>query len=108
MRFISGGIDLPDELLNARDAGELLLFCGAGISQAKAWLPNFPVLARTVLQSLGSALDSPARRLFEASGKLEEVSGLTGLIATDRIFGMLEQEFHPREVREAMAVALTG
>lgn len=106
MRFISGGIDLPDELLNARDAGELLLFCGAGISQAQAWLPNFPVLARNVLQSLGSALDSPARRLFEASGKLEKISGLTGLIATDRIFGMLEQEFHPSEVREAMAVAL--
>lgn len=106
MRFVADGPWLPDELLIARDAGQVIFFCGAGVSQADAWLPNFPSLAKKVLTSLGSALDSPARRLFDASQDFEKESGLTGLVATDRIFGMLEREFDPREVREAVARAL--
>ena len=106
MRFIPDGPSLPDELLSARDAGEVLFFCGAGVSQAEAHLPNFAVLAEKVLGLLGSALDSPARRLFDAGREFEKETGLTGLVATDRIFGMLEREFEPTEVREAVAIAL--
>src|SRR3546814_9402072 len=101
MRFTAGGPALPDELLTARDAGQVLFFCGAGVSQAKAGLPNFATLAGKVLTLLGSALDSPARRLFQSAQAFEEASGLTGLVATDRIFGMLEREFEPREVRRS-------
>ena len=96
MRFIADGPELPDELLTARDAGDVLFFCGAGVSQAEAHLPNFPSLAGRVLSSLGSALDSPARRLFLASLNFEKATGLTGVVATDRIFGLLEQEFYPK------------
>ena len=106
MRFVSGGPTLPDELLTARDAGEVLFFCGAGVSQAEADLPSFAMLAEKVLSRLGSALDSPARRLFQAAQAFEKASGLTGLVATDRVFGMLEHEFEPSEVREAVAAAL--
>lgn len=106
MRFIAHGPDLPDELLTARDAGQVLFFCGAGVSQAEAHLPNFAALAGKVLSSLGSALDSPARRLFNASQDFEKLTGLTGVVATDRIFGLLEQEFYPEEVRQAVAAAL--
>lgn len=106
MRFIPSGPSLPDELLSARDADEVLFFCGAGVSQAEANLPNFAVLAEKVLGLLGSALDSPARRLFDAGREFERKTGLTGLVATDRIFGMLEREFEPTEVREAVAIAL--
>lgn len=106
MRFIPDGPSLPDELLSARDADEVLFFCGAGVSQAEAHLPNFAVLAENVLGLLGSALDSPARRLFDAGREFEKRTGLTGLVATDRIFGMLEREFEPTEVREAVAIAL--
>ncbi|HWU73494.1 MAG TPA: SIR2 family protein, partial [Sphingomonas sp.] len=106
MRFIADGPELPDELLTARDAGHVLFFCGAGVSQAEAHLPNFPSLAGRVLSSLGSALDSPARRLFSASQDFEKATGLTGVVATDRIFGLLEQEFYPEEVRQAVAKAL--
>ena len=106
MRFIADGPELPDELLTARDAGHVLFFCGAGVSQAQAHLPNFPSLAGRVLSSLGSALDSPARRLFSASQDFEKGTGLTGVVATDRIFGLLEQEFYPEEVRQAVAKAL--
>jgi hypothetical protein len=84
----------------------VLFFCGAGVSQAEANLPNFAVLAENVLGLLGSALDSPARRLFDAGREFEKRTGLTGLVATDRIFGMLEREFEPAEVREAVAIAL--
>lgn len=106
MRFIARGPWLPDELLTARDAGQVIFFCGAGVSQAQAKLPNFPDLAGRVLTSLGSGISSPARRLFEASQKFEEETGLTGIVATDRVFGLLEREFDPAEVREAVAEAL--
>jgi hypothetical protein len=69
MRFIANGPSIPDALLSARDAGEVLFFCGAGVSRHKAKLPNFIELARTVANQLGSAQDSPARRLLRmASG----------------------------------------
>ncbi|WP_428394408.1 SIR2 family protein [Lichenicoccus sp.] len=106
MRFIADGPWLPDELLTARDAGQVIFFCGAGVSQAEASLPNFPTLAGCVLKSLGSAQDSPARRLFKASQRFEAETCLTGIVATDRIFGLLEREFDPAEVREAVANAL--
>jgi len=106
MRFIPDGPSLPDELLTARDAGQVLFFCGAGVSFADAKLPNFADLAERVLALLGSAMDSPARRLFNAAREFEKASKLTGLVATDRIFGMLEREFEASEVREAVATAL--
>lgn len=106
MRFIPNGPSLPDELLIARDAGEVLFFCGSGVSRAFAHLPDFACLARKVLKSLGSAQKSPARKLFNGTRELEKKSGLTGLVATDRIFGLLEREFEPREMREDVAMAL--
>lgn len=106
MRFISDGPSLPDELLTARDADQVLFFCGAGVSQAQAGLPNFSALAKSVLTLLGSSQQSPARRVFNATDEFETASGLTGLVATDRIFGLLEREFEPAEVRAAVAIAL--
>ncbi|WP_211333082.1 SIR2 family protein [Pseudorhodoferax soli] len=93
-------------MLIAHDAGDVLFFCGAGVSFAQARLPDFATLAESVLNSLGSASESPARRVFEASRKFEEETKLRGLVATDRVFGMLEREFDPRDVRSAVAAAL--
>lgn len=106
MRFVADGPALPDDLLVARDMGHVLFFCGAGVSQARAHLPNFATLADRVLALLGSAQDSPARRLFSAASDFERHTGLTGLVATDRIFGLLEREFEPIDVRQAVAQAL--
>lgn len=33
MQFIPNGPSIPDELLVARDAGDVIFFCGAGVSQ---------------------------------------------------------------------------
>lgn len=88
MRFIPNGPSLPDDLLNARDAGQVVFFCGAGVSMAEAELPDFRTLADRVQASLGSV------------GAFENVN------AIDRIFGMLEDEFETTEVREAVAKEL--
>ena len=82
MRFIEDGPDIPDELLLARDAGDVILFCGAGVSQAEAGLPNFAGLWRKVIQILGAAQDSRARALLERALTLEPMPGVGGLVAT--------------------------
>lgn len=106
MRFIPNGPSIPDELLTARDADQVIFFCGAGVSLAQAGLPNFVQLSESVLEVLGSAQSSPARKLFATSKKIEEETGIKSLVATDRIFGMLEREFERAEVREAVAMSL--
>ena len=106
MRFIQNGPDIPDELLVARDAGDVILFCGAGVSQAEAHLPNFAELGRAVIRILGAAQDSPARTLLEKALALKPIPGVGGLVATDRVFGLLEREFEISDVRAAVAEAI--
>jgi hypothetical protein len=50
LRFLADGPTLPDELLVASDEGRVLFFCGAGVSRAKAGLPDFLGLAKSVLR----------------------------------------------------------
>jgi hypothetical protein len=106
MRFIADGPDIPDDLLVARDSGRVIIFCGAGVSQEEAHLPNFAGLARKAIESLGAAQDSRARILLERALALEPVPGVGGLVATDRVFGLLEQEFEISDVRAAVAEAI--
>lgn len=111
MRFIPSGPDVPEELIIARNKGDVVFFCGAGVSQQAAGLPNFNHLARQVIDKLGSAKNSPARQLFEKAKNIAEapgsaIPGVGSLVATDRIFGLLEREFWPHDVRRAVAEAL--
>lgn len=111
MRFIPGGPDIPEELIIARDKGDVVFFCGAGVSQQAASLPNFNRLAQQVIEKLGSARQSPALQLFETAKSIAEapgsaIPGIGSLVATDRIFGLLEREFWPHDVRHAVAEAL--
>lgn len=52
MRFIEGGPILPNELLAARDEGQVVFFGGSGVSFARAGLPDFYGLAEDVLENL--------------------------------------------------------
>ncbi|WP_146618804.1 SIR2 family protein [Rhodoplanes elegans] len=106
MRFIADGPNIPDELLVARDTGRVIFFCGAGVSYAEANLPSFATLAADVIDRLGAAQDSHARLLFERARSLDPLPGVGGLVATDRVFGLLEQEFEVSDVRGAVAEAL--
>lgn len=106
MRFNPNGPMIPDELLVARDKGEVVFFCGAGVSQASAGLDNFLQLAKKVIGKLGAAADSPARKLLDAALKSVPIEGVGGFVATDRIFSLLEREFDVSDIHSAVARAL--
>jgi NAD-dependent SIR2 family protein deacetylase len=104
VRFHENGPDIPDELLVARDEGNVLFFCGAGVSLAYAGLADFLKLAGSVIDDLGSLTGSQARRLHEAAS-MKLPSGKS-YVPVDRMFSSLDLEFGPREVRDAVARAL--
>lgn len=106
MRFIENGPSIPDELLLARDQGRVVFFCGAGVSLAKAGLPNFFGLADQVINSLGVTSDSPVHRVLEQAWKVQERTSVPGLISADRLFGLLEREFYRTDIESAVAEAL--
>jgi hypothetical protein len=106
LRFLPNGPWLPDELLVARDEGRVLFFCGAGVSRAKADLPDFLGLAKTVLRHLRVLPESPAQKLVEIAQKLEPISGVGGILAADRIFGLLERDFAIPDIVHATGAAL--
>lgn len=106
MRFLPGGPVLPDDLLTARDEGQVIFFCGAGVSRAKANLPDFYGLADRVVEQLHVAPDSPVRRLIAAARSQEHIAGVGGLFPADRVFALLEREFLVADVRAAVARSL--
>ncbi|MEN5230304.1 SIR2 family protein [Brevundimonas naejangsanensis] len=106
MRFVENGPSIPDQLLRARDEGQVVFFCGAGVSRAKAHLHDFAGLANAVADSLGSARQSPARKLISAAATQQSIAGLGSLLPTDRVFSLLEREFEVDDVRNAVAAAL--
>ena len=106
MRFFANGPDIPDELLNARDEGRVIFFCGAGVSRAYAKLPGFIGLAESVLADLGSAEDSGERRLLQAMEKVSAETDLAGLISADRIFTLMEKSFESKQIERSVSQAL--
>lgn len=106
MRFVADGPDIPDELLVSRDNGDVVLFCGAGVSVGYAKLPGFAELGKRVITILGAAQDSPARNLLRMATESREMPAVGGLVATDRVFGLLEREFEVSDVRTAVAQAI--
>lgn len=106
MRFLANGPSIPDDLLIARDAGDVIFFCGAGVSRHRAGLPDFLKLGGDVIDLLGAGEKSLARKLFRQIKELNPINGVGGLIATDRIFSLLEREFEQRDVQNAVARAI--
>lgn len=51
MRFTTTGPNIPNELIDAQKRGELLFFCGAGVS-VPAGLPSFEKLTKNVAEKL--------------------------------------------------------
>ncbi|WP_425400390.1 SIR2 family protein [Aeoliella sp.] len=107
MRFGKDGPAIPDDLLNARDEGRVVFFCGAGVSRARAGLPDFFGLAEDVIRDLGVGQESDARKVLEKAREVGEQLSVTGLISADRIFGLLERDFSVADIQRAVAKALT-
>ena len=97
MRFVEHGPSIPDELLIARDEGRVVLFCGSGVSVARANLPDFLGLSQIVMDSLGIPKDHKAAVLFREAIKLSKSIDFPGIISADRFFSQLEVDF-PEDV----------
>jgi len=106
MRFIDNGPSIPDDLLLARDQGRVVFFCGAGVSQAKAGLPDFFGLAEKVIKLLRVISESPVHKVLKQASKVQEETNVPGLISADRLFGLLEREFYRTDIEQAVSEAL--
>jgi len=106
MRFFENGPNIPDELLFARDEGRVVFFCGAGVSRARAGLPDFFGLADKVIQSLGVPEDSPACKLLNEAMEIDKRIGINGLLSADQIFGLLDRDYDVSDIESAVAKAL--
>jgi len=106
MRFIENGPSIPDELLLARDEGRVVFFCGAGVSRARAHLPDFFGLASRVIERLRVPADSAACRILHEVQEIESRVGVGGLVSADRIFGLLERDFSTDDIDSSVAEIL--
>ena len=106
MRFHTNGPDIPDELLLARDQGRTVFFCGAGVSRAKANLPDFFELSKEVTKSLHVSEDHPANKIIAEAKEIAEKIGIDGLISADRVFGLLEKDYLVTDIQEAVSKVL--
>ncbi len=107
MRFTENGPSIPDSLLHARDEGRVVLFCGAGVSRARAGLPDFFGLAESVICKLGVTSESYACKVLNKARELETELDVTGLMSADRVFSLLEREFTTADIQSAVAECLT-
>lgn len=78
-RLIPDGPDIPGELIQKQEAGEMVFFCGAGIS-VPTGLPGFRCLVRQVYESLGISPTSGEQRMIEGEKFPEALGVLEGRV----------------------------
>jgi SIR2-like domain len=64
MQFVAHGPDIPDGLVQAHEDGDVVFFCGAGISYP-AGLPGFGGLVDDIYKHLGTACTDIEREAYE-------------------------------------------
>lgn len=65
MQFIKDGPDVPEGLLKAHEDGNVIFFCGAGIS-GPAGLPGFSGLVEAIYAKLGMHANAPEKTALDA------------------------------------------
>lgn len=65
MQFIKGGPNIPERLLQAHEEGDVVFFCGAGISRS-AGLPDFKDLVNEIFGSLEITPDKEQEAAIKA------------------------------------------
>lgn len=103
MRFVADGPDIPDELLFAQDEGNVVFFCGAGVSMAYAKLSSFADLAEKVINDLGETEESKAKKLFSRFTELNRDPYTRGVISADHIFSGLIRSFAREDINSSVA-----
>ena len=79
---------------------------GQAFQELEPDFPDFFGLAEQVLKTLGASDGAPAKKLLREAQTVEDRTGLSGMIAADRIFGLLEREFCEHDIERAVAIAL--
>ena len=74
MQFVKGGPDIPEQLLQAHEDGQVVFFCGAGISYP-AGLPSFSGLVKQLYAGMGIDPD-PVEDLAIKAGQYDTAVGL--------------------------------
>ncbi len=64
MRFIKNGPDVPERLVQAQEEGNVVFFCGAGVSYP-AGLPDFKGLVKALYSELGESFDAVEQTAFK-------------------------------------------
>lgn len=95
MRFFADGPNIPDELLEARDQGNVVFLCGAGVS-IPAGMPSFLGLARSVIDELGVPPNAHLRSLLSCSE--DESIPEAARPSLDQIFNLLQREYPASEI----------
>lgn len=113
MRFTADGPDIPNDLLRARDKGRVVFFCGAGVSLARAKLPDFFGLTEDVMTRLKPSETGKAKARFNMPERIvRETEGritwreASALISADKVFMDLYSEFDRADIEWAIAQAL--
>ena len=101
MRFLIDGPSIPDELLEERDLGNVVFFCGAGVSLSSG-MPSFAGLAEHVVRELDVPPSAPSKTMLDAikEGRAGYSMGQPGL---DHVFNLLQQEYGPEEIDHRIA-----
>jgi hypothetical protein len=99
MRFLSIGPNFPDELLEARDAGNVVFFCGAGISSPA--LPGFSGLAEQVISKFGPPPGSDALAMLD-----QLRSGAVLSFPLDQVFNLLHEDYGAAAVEHVVNTIL--
>ena len=100
MRFIENGPSLPDELLEERDNGNVVFFCGAGVSRP-AGLPGFFNLAKLVMDALGTPANARSKMFLErAKGDPDQAPPI------DQVFSLLQREYGAGHIEDVVAKLL--
>ena len=103
MRFLPDGPNLPDELLEERDNGNVVFLCGAGVSRP-ACMPDFLELTRYVVEELGTPKDAPSRIMLSRWD--DESIPADARPSLDQIFNLLQQEYAAGEIDYLIAKRL--
>lgn len=112
MRFLADGPNIPDQLLEARDNGNVVFLCGAGVS-IPAGMPDFASLTERVIDYLGAPEDGRISKDFAPWKKTPspEMDGscvpITARTPLDHIFNSLQAEYGPVQVNNAVAEILS-
>jgi len=101
MRFYADGPNIPDSLLEQRDQGKVVFFCGAGVSKNEG-LDTFEELTQAVI----NYFDPP--EYFDSYESFYHQYKTQNLPVLDQVFYFLHEEFGRDEVNRFVAKRLTS